>query len=189
RIEAWPISGFEVNSATREGEGGIEQPIVRLEESIELAGIADGRACDCGLEPAMDLAAKAIAQHRLHAAGAHALQALMQAIETAEALELQLAESHSLDGGGALDVGERADRFVEHQWHGGSGGYGGVCLPVIRIAGLLKQFDPGGIERGGKADAISPRIGPVGVEPHGRAVAGRLLDRLHTLQVGVDVLT
>src|SRR5262245_13332186 len=138
RVEPWPISGREMNGAARERQRRIEQSIVRLEETIELAGIADGRAGDRGLEPAMDLAAKAIAQHRLHAAGAHAFQSLMQAIETAETLELQLAESDSFDGGGALDVGKRADRLIEHQGHGGGSGHGGIGFPIIGIAGLLE---------------------------------------------------
>ncbi len=172
----------------RKRQRRIEQAIVRLEESVELAGIADGRAGDRGLQPAMDLAAKAIAQYRLHATGAHALQSLMKTIETAEALELQLAKTDTLDGGGALDIGERADRLVQHQCHSGGSGHSGVGLPVIGIAGLLKQFDAGGIERRGEADAVRARIGPVGVEPQGRALAGRPLDRLHASEISVDVL-
>src|SRR4051812_25339676 len=73
-IEPRPISGFEMNGAFRERQRRVKQAIVWLQEAVEPPGIADGRASDRGLQPAMDLAAKAIAQHRLQAAGAHALE-------------------------------------------------------------------------------------------------------------------
>src|SRR5258707_15332522 len=73
RVELRPISRLEMNSAARERQRRIEQAIVRLEESVELPGIADGRAGDRSLQPALDVAAKAGPQPPLHAAGPDAL--------------------------------------------------------------------------------------------------------------------
>ena len=65
-------------------------------------------------------------------------EALPQPLETAEPLELQLAKSDARDRTRPLDIGEGADRFVEHQRHGRGCRDGGVGVPVIGIAGLLE---------------------------------------------------
>ena len=57
-----------------------EQPHLRLQKAVELAGVADDLAGDAALHPALHLARDAVAQHRLHVAHADQFQRLLQSI-------------------------------------------------------------------------------------------------------------
>ena len=74
------------------------------------------------------------------------LQGFLQQVEAAEPLELELAEAHVRNTGGALDVGEPADRLIQHDGNGGHFRDIGVGLPILGMAWLLEQLDAGRIE-------------------------------------------
>src|SRR5215831_6398993 len=69
-------------------------------------------------------------------------------------LELELAESNIGNIGGAFDIGEPADRLIQHNGNGGYFRDTGVRVPIVGMAWLFKQLDAGGIEGRGKAAGV-----------------------------------
>src|SRR3954447_2725525 len=114
RIDRWPKPRRNYQLARRELQWLRKQPHLWFQKPIELAGVADGDARDARLHPAAELAGKAVAEHRLHAGAAHRIECFAEQVETAEAFQLELAEAHVRNCGGALDVRELADRLVQH---------------------------------------------------------------------------
>ncbi len=164
------------NGASNRPDFGFRKPLNSPALLIVLAG-------DAGLEPAMDLAAESVAQHRFHAVRAHRVEAVGQSLQSAEALQLQLAETDPSDVRRTLDVRERADRLVQHQRHGRGGGHRRVGLPILgrRRAARRARCSPGfrreakampclaGDRRGWRRAAGSPAHGrPPGSPRRGR---------------------
>src|SRR5215470_1286029 len=91
-----------------------EQAYIRLQKSIELAGVANGDARDTGLHPTPNLRRQTIAEHRFHSPFVNRVERLAKQIEAAKTLELEFAEAHVRNCGGTLHVSEFADRLVQH---------------------------------------------------------------------------
>src|SRR5437763_1202818 len=66
RVDLRPEPGRNHKLACNERQRFRKQPDLRLQKSVELAGIADGDARDASLHPAAELAGKSIAEHGLH---------------------------------------------------------------------------------------------------------------------------
>ena len=66
--------------------------------------------------------------------------------------------------------------------------HGGVGIPVVTVARLLKQLDAGRIKRPRELLALLARIGAVGIEPQRGAAGDRALDDRNALEVRFDVL-
>src|ERR1700738_4188963 len=96
-----------------------EQAYIRLQKSVELTGIANGDARNTGLHPTPEFRRQTIAEHCFHSPFVNRVERRAEQIEAAKTLELELAEAHVGDCGGALHVGEFADRLLPH--HGGRG--------------------------------------------------------------------
>ena len=112
----------------------------------------------------------------------------MQTFEAAEALEFEFAQTHARDARRAFDIGECANRLVEHQRHGRDRRDRRIGVPIVGIAWLLEQFDPSRIERRGKLHAVVAVEGAIGIEPQRRAVADRLLDDVDAREIRRDIL-
>ena len=78
----------EYQIARNEPQRVRKQPVLRFQESIELARIANCHARDASFHPASKLAGKSVTEHGLHAKLAHRVECLAQQIEAAKALEL-----------------------------------------------------------------------------------------------------
>src|SRR5262249_49826551 len=85
-----------------------EQAYIRLQKSVELAGIANGAARDTGFHPTPKLRRQTIAEHRFHSPFVNRVERLAKQIETAKTLELEFAEAHVRNCGGTLHVSEFA---------------------------------------------------------------------------------
>ena len=179
RLEPWRNHKLARGETQRLGE----QPHLRLQESVELAGVADGDPRDASLHPAAELARKAVAQHGLHAGPAHRIERLAKQIEAAEPFQLELAEADIRNGRRPLHVRELADRLVQHDGNGGDFCDIRVGVPVLGPARLLEQLDARRIERRREAARIGFGKGAVGVDPHGAAAIDGALDRVHARKV------
>src|SRR5262249_38732190 len=110
------------------------------------AGIANDVAGGAAFHPTLQLAWNSIPKDRLHAELPDPLQGLPECVETAEPLELQLAESHIWNIGGPFDIVQPADRLIQHNWNGGYFRDTGIRVPIVGIAWLFEQLDASGIE-------------------------------------------
>src|SRR5262245_27315118 len=101
----YKLSGYE-----RQRLG--EQAYIRLQKSIELAGVANGDARDTGFHPTPNFRRQTIAEHRFHPPFVNRVERLAKQVEAAKTLELKFAEAHVRNRGGTLHVVECADWLV-----------------------------------------------------------------------------
>src|SRR5262249_59090298 len=81
-----------------------EQAYIRLQKSVELAGIANGDARDTRFHPTPKLRRQAIAGHRFHSPFVNRVERLTTQIEASKTLKLEFAEAHVRNTGGTLHL-------------------------------------------------------------------------------------
>jgi hypothetical protein len=71
---------------------------------------------------------------------------LLECVEAAEPLELELAESNIGNIGGAFDIFEPADRLIQHDGNSGYFRDTGIRVPIVGMARLFEKLDARWVE-------------------------------------------